>query len=106
MSHDPVVGRQPEPGGEDGAAPVGQAVVRAGDVEREATVTRLQTAIGEGRIDLEEFGERAAAAYAAATTAALDQWLAALPAPVSAVPAVGEVIRERTTGPVFSVLGD
>jgi Domain of unknown function (DUF1707) len=81
--------------------------VRASDVEREATVTRLQTAVGEGRIDLDEFGQRVEAAYAAATTADLDRLLADLPAPVSAVPAVGEVIGERaSTEPVFSLLGD
>jgi hypothetical protein len=80
--------------------------VRAGDADREAAVTRLQAAVGEGRIDLDEFGQRADAAYAAATTAELDALLADLPSPVSEVPAVGEVIRERTTEPQFSLLGD
>jgi hypothetical protein len=99
MTQDPASGHQLR---SDQDAPG----VRASDAEREATVTRLQTAVGEGRIDLDEFGQRAAAAYAAGTTAELDQLLADLPAPVSEVPAVGEVIRERTTGPVFSAFGD
>jgi hypothetical protein len=32
--------------------------VRASDTEREAAVARLQKALGEGRIDLDEFGQR------------------------------------------------
>jgi hypothetical protein len=80
--------------------------VRIGDAEREATVTRLQTALGEGRIDLDEFGQRAAGAYAAGTHAELEALLADLPAPPSGVPAVGELIEERSTGPVFSAFGD
>jgi hypothetical protein len=94
MSQEPAAGPDPVP------------AVRASDAEREATVTRLQTAVGEGRIDLDEFGQRADAAYAAATSAELDALLADLPAPASAVPAVGEVVGERTTGPLFSVFGD
>jgi hypothetical protein len=80
--------------------------VRAGDADRETTVTRLQTAVGEGRIDLDEFGQRVTAAYAAATTAELDALLADLPAPASAAPAVGEVVGERTSGSIASVFGD
>jgi Domain of unknown function (DUF1707) len=100
MTQDPVSGHRPQP---DRDAPA----VRASDAEREATVTRLQTAVGEGRIDLDEFGQRVEAAYAAATTADLDRLLADLPAPASAVPAVGEIIGERaTTEPLFSLLGD
>jgi hypothetical protein len=91
-----------QPAGEPDPVPV----VRASDAEREAAVTRLQTAVGEGRIDLDEFGQRAAAAYAAATTAELDGLLADLPAPATAVPAVGEVVGERTSGSVASVFGD
>jgi hypothetical protein len=81
--------------------------VRASDADREAVVSRLQTAVAEGRIDLDEFGQRASAAYTAATTADLDELLADLPAPASAVPAVGEIVGERTTTePMFSVFGD
>jgi hypothetical protein len=65
-----------------------------------------RTAVGEGRIDLDEFGQRAAAAYAAGTTAQLDELHADLPAPASAVPADGEIVGERTTSaPVVSVFG-
>jgi hypothetical protein len=99
MTQDPVSGHRPEPRPD---APV----VRASDAEREATVTRLQAAVGEGRIDLEEFGERADAAYAAGTTAELDALLADLPVPVGPAPAVGEVIRERTPPSVATVFGD
>jgi hypothetical protein len=87
--------------------PADQPGVRAGDADREATVTRLQTALGEGRISLQEFSDRASVAYAATTTAELDALLADLPAPASEVPAVGEIVGERTTAePLFSVFGD
>ena len=87
--------------------PAGPSGVRAGDADREATVTRLQTALGEGRISLQEFGDRASVAYAVTTTAELDALLADLPAPASEVPAVGEIVGERTTAePLFSVFGD
>src|SRR3954453_17727803 len=89
---------------EDAAVPSG---VRAGDADREATVTRLQAALGEGRIDIEEFSQRAGDAYAATTTAELDQLLADLPAPAAAGPAGGGVggVRESRE-PVFSFMGD
>ena len=97
-----MAGQVPPPGRRDPARPV----VRCSDAEREATVTRLQTAVGEGRIDLDEFGQRAEAAYAAATTAELDLLLADLPAPATAVPAVGEIVGERPSRSVASVFGD
>jgi hypothetical protein len=75
--------------------------VRASDAEREAVVSRLQTAVGEGRIDLDEFGERAERAYAAATTAELDALLVDLPG--DRVEIVGEVTHP---GPITSVFGD
>jgi len=76
-------------------------VVRASDAEREATVTRLQTAVGEGRIDLDEFGQRVDAAYTATTTDELDALLADLPG--DRVEIVGEVVDP---GPISSVFGD
>jgi hypothetical protein len=107
MSQDPAVGRHLRPAAPEPAPPAAEPGVRASDADREATVTRLQTAVGEGRIDLDEFGQRASAAYAAATTAELDQLLADLPAPATEVPAVGEIVGERPpSGPVFSVFGD
>src|SRR3954469_8048710 len=99
MTSEPSTGQPPQP---DRDTPV----MRTGDAEREATVTRLQAALGEGRIDLDEFGQRVEAAYAAATTAELDRLVADLPAPGPAVAAVGEIVGDRTSGTVGSVFGD
>jgi hypothetical protein len=77
-------------------------VVRASDADREATVTRLQTAVGEGRIDLDEFGQRVDAAYAATTIGELDRLLADLPG--DRVEIVGEVVVDP--GPMSTVFGD
>jgi hypothetical protein len=44
-----------------------QRDVRASDAERELTVERLRRAVGNGRLSVEEFDERATAAYAART---------------------------------------
>ena len=99
MSQDPAAAPDPQPQQAPG--------VRASDAEREATVTRLQAAVGEGRIDLEEFGERAGAAYAATTTAELDRLLADLPAPATAVPAPGELVGSGGgEAPISTVFGD
>jgi hypothetical protein len=106
MSQDPVAGQHPGSGAA-GPPQGAESMVRASHADRESTVTRLQTALGEGRIDLDEFGQRASAAYDAATVADLDRLLADLPAPATAVPAVGEIVGERpSTEPVFSVFGD
>ena len=51
--------------------------MRASDADRETVVARLQAAVGEGRIDLDEFGQRADAAYSATTRAELDLLLGA-----------------------------
>jgi hypothetical protein len=85
----------------DDAVPDRPPAVRAADAERDAVVARLQTAVGEGRLDLDEFGQRAAAAYAAVTTAELDALLADLPdeAPV-------EIVGTRTPEAVSIVFGD
>jgi hypothetical protein len=77
--------------------------VRASDADREATVTRLQRAVAEGRIDLSEFGDRVAAAYAAATLADLAALVADLP-PDAAPPV--EVVGTRTPEQVSNVFGD
>jgi hypothetical protein len=62
--------------------------VRASDAEREATVARLHRALGEGRLDLAEIDERAAAAYAAQYRNELPPLLADLPdEPSSGAPA-------------------
>jgi hypothetical protein len=85
----------------DDAVPDRPPAVRAADADREAVVARLQTAVGEGRLDLDEFGQRASAAYAAVTTAELDALLADLPgdAPV-------DIVGARTAESVRNVFGD
>jgi hypothetical protein len=44
-----------------------QRDVRASDAERELVVERLHRAVGNGRLSVDEFDERVAAAYAART---------------------------------------
>ncbi|WP_254920672.1 DUF1707 SHOCT-like domain-containing protein [Blastococcus mobilis] len=77
--------------------------VRASDADREAVLSRLQTALGEGRIDLDEFGQRAEAAYAAVTRAELDLLVSDLPP--NAPPPV-EIVGTRTPEEMTSVFGD
>jgi len=77
--------------------------VRASDADREAVVTRLQKAVGEGRIDLDEFGQRAGTAYTAVSRAQLDQLVADLP--VDAPPSV-QIVGQRPQDEVTSVFGD
>lgn len=95
MSDDAAPPAVPLPG--DSAAPV----VRASDADREALVARLQKALAEGRLDLDEFGQRAGAAYAAVTTAELAALVADLPAdgPV-------EIVGTRAPEVQTSVFGD
>lgn len=49
------------------------------DADREQVVRRLRRAVDEGRLDLGEFDERAAIAYAARTRGDLDPLTADLP---------------------------
>jgi hypothetical protein len=58
--------------------------VRVSDAERAATVTRLQHALVEGRLDLAETDERVTAAYAARHDSDLQLLLADLPPQVPA----------------------
>ena len=81
----------------------GPPAVRASDADRETVVARLQKAVGEGRIDLDEFGQRADAAYAAVSRAELDRLVADLPA--DAPPPV-EIVGQRPQEEVTSVFGD
>jgi Domain of unknown function (DUF1707)/Cell wall-active antibiotics response 4TMS YvqF len=60
--------------------------VRASDAERDAVVARINQAVGEGRLTLDEFSERLELAYAARTRGDLDPLLRDLPA--GGVPAV------------------
>ncbi|SEL16836.1 protein of unknown function [Blastococcus sp. DSM 46786] len=78
-------------------------VLRASDAEREAVVARLQAAVGEGRLDLDEFAQRAEKAYAAVSRAELDLLVADLPG--NAPPPV-EIVGQRTPEEVTSVFGD
>jgi hypothetical protein len=66
-------------------------------------VARLQKALGEGRIDLDEFGQRAAVAYDATTLAELDGVVADLP--TDARPPV-EIVGTRAPEVVSTVFGD
>jgi len=84
-------------------APEPPPVVRASDADRAAVVARLQKALGEGRIDLDEFGQRAAVAYDATTLAELDGVVADLP--TDARPPV-EIVGTRVPEVVSSVFGD
>jgi hypothetical protein len=87
----------------DGDSSSGSPVVRASDTDRERVVVRLQTALGEGRIDLDEFGQRAGAAYAAVTMAELESLVADLP--VNAPPPV-QIVGERSPEQITSTFGD
>jgi hypothetical protein len=87
----------------DDATAGGPSAVRASDADREAVVSRLQAAVGEGRIDLDEFGQRADAAYAAVTRAELELLVADLP--VNAPPPV-QIVGTRTPEELSSVFGD
>jgi Domain of unknown function (DUF1707) len=75
--------------------------VRAADSDRDAVVARLQAAMAEGRLDLDEFGQRASAAYAAVTLDELDALLADLPRNVPT-----EIVGTRTPDTITSILGD
>jgi Domain of unknown function (DUF1707) len=54
-------------------------LIRASDQERESVVDLLRDAYTDGRLTLDEFGERTAAAYAAKTWADLRELTADLP---------------------------
>ena len=57
--------------------------VRASDADRERVVAVLHQHLGEGRLTLDEFSERAASAYGGRTLGDLDALTQDLPAPVS-----------------------
>ncbi|MEU0465438.1 DUF1707 domain-containing protein [Amycolatopsis sp. NPDC006131] len=54
--------------------------IRASDIDRERTVATLQQHVGTGRLTLDEFSERAAAAYRARTLGDLATLTRDLPA--------------------------
>jgi hypothetical protein len=80
-----------------------RASVRASDADREAAVRQLEQALGEGRITVGEFQQRAGAAAAAVTTAELGPLLADLPA---AQPPPADIVGRHAPPSVFNVLGD
>jgi hypothetical protein len=71
--------------------------VRVSDTEREAVVARLNTATGEGRLTLEEFGDRAGQAYAARTQGELARLVEDLPAVVAPSPPAVAEARPRVS---------
>ncbi len=78
MRYPPFVGEQDSSGSD----------VRASDAERDAIVGRLNQAVGEGRLTMDEFSERLELAYVARTRGDLEPLLCDLPAGAgSAVPA-------------------
>jgi hypothetical protein len=58
-----------------------QQQLRASDAERQAIADRLNAAVGEGRLTLEEFSDRVGSAYAARTHGELERLVTDLPAP-------------------------
>ncbi|MDQ1010551.1 hypothetical protein QFZ82_005036 [Streptomyces sp. V4I23] len=60
--------------------------MRASDSERERVAERLREAVAEGRLDMEEFGQRLEAAYSARTHGELVPLVRDLPAPGTVVP--------------------
>ncbi|MFD7612231.1 DUF1707 domain-containing protein [Streptomyces sp. NPDC059828] len=60
--------------------------MRASDAERERVAERLREAVAEGRLDMEEFGERLDAAFKARTHGELEPLVRDLPAPVPSRP--------------------
>ncbi|WP_079152406.1 DUF1707 SHOCT-like domain-containing protein [Streptomyces sp. RTd22] len=67
-----------------GGSPARASEMRASDAEREHIAEVLRDAVAEGRLDMEEFGERLDAAYAARTHAELEPLIRDLPVPGAA----------------------
>lgn len=96
---------------ETSGTPANLPQVRVSDAEREAVVTRLNDATGEGRLTLEEFTDRVTAALAARTQGDLDVLVTDLPAygptptsrAASAVPAQSTGPRVSQITPIGSV---
>ena len=82
--------------------PTQGAAARASDADREAVVAQLEKALAEGRITVDEFRQRAEAAYSALTTAELQPLLVDLP--VRSSPLV-EIVGSRAPAALFSFMG-
>ena len=76
---------------------------RASDADREIAVWRLERALGEGRLTVEEFRQRTEAAYAAVMTDELEPLLADLPAHGSHGP---DIVGSRAPATLFKGMGD
>ncbi|MDQ4039664.1 MAG: DUF1707 domain-containing protein [Actinomycetota bacterium] len=74
--------------------------VRIGDREREQAVTHLGRAFAEGRLDLAEYDERVASAYAAKTASDLLHLTADLPQEHSGSAAAAARPRSRDSAPL------
>jgi hypothetical protein len=74
--------------------------VRVSDAEREEIVRRLNAATGEGRLTLEEFGDRAADAYTARTQGELARIVDDLPAVTPPAPSAVPVVHHNPFGSV------
>jgi hypothetical protein len=84
--------------------PEGPPEIRASDDDRNAVVARLHLALGEGRLNPDEFAQRADAASEAVTTAELEALVADLPGePRAATEIVG---ARAAAAPLSSVFGD
>jgi hypothetical protein len=83
--------------------PTQPPATRASDADREAAVARLEEALAEGRITVDEFRQRTEAAYSAVLTRDLSPLFADLPAaPSSQV----EIVGSRPPASLFNVMGD
>jgi Domain of unknown function (DUF1707)/Cell wall-active antibiotics response 4TMS YvqF len=72
--------------------------IRASDADRQATVVALRNAVGQGRLTLDEFGDRTGAALAAVTTQELTRITADLPATPS-------LTLPKATNTIVSIAG-
>jgi hypothetical protein len=72
--------------------------VRASDAERDAAVGRLNQAVGEGRLTLDEFSQRLELAYAARTRGDLDPLLRDLPADAASAASTPGAVPATTSG--------
>ncbi|HEX9336132.1 MAG TPA: DUF1707 domain-containing protein [Pseudonocardiaceae bacterium] len=72
--------------------------LRASDAEREYVIDLLQRAVGQGMLDLDEFGQRTDVALAARTRTELNRVLLDLPIPDQPLrPDTGDVLVLRST---------
>jgi hypothetical protein len=71
--------------------------LRISDAERERVVARLQVAVSEGRLTLDEFQERVDGVLQSRTYGEIEQYLADLPASAAQSVAAREVLELRAT---------